>query len=89
MSDTIITVYTQPGCMPCRATKRILDAAGAAYTQIDVTENAAAAEQLRAEGHRQMPVVKVTLPDGVDVWSGHNADKVIAAAWLVTEGVTP
>lgn len=34
---TTITVYTQPSCQPCKATKRWLDKRGITFTEVDVT----------------------------------------------------
>lgn len=82
----MITLYSQPGCMPCRATKRQLDQAGAPYTIIDVTQNPDAADHIRELGYTGTPVVTVDLPDGVDHWHGHRTDKVAAAAYLATQG---
>lgn len=82
----MIDVYSRPGCMPCKATKRILDQAGAHYTEHDVTTDDAAAQRVRALGYGGVPVVTVTLPDGIDHWHGHSPEKLAAAACLEREG---
>lgn len=66
----MITVFSKPNCVQCTATTRKLDALGLAYRYVDVTEDLDAACRLRAEGHRQMPVVEA---DG-EVWSGYQPE---------------
>lgn len=67
-----ITVYTQPGCQPCKATKRWLDARGVTYTTVDVTESPADLEAIKALGYNSVPVVIVSNGDPeTDLhWSG-------------------
>jgi glutaredoxin-like protein NrdH len=72
--------------MPCRATKRQLDKAGAPYTLIDVTEHPEAVDRIRELGYTGTPVVEVQLDDGVDHWQGHREDQVDAAIFLATRG---
>ena len=66
----MITVFSKPHCVQCIATIRKLDALGLAYRYVDITEDLDAECRLRAEGHRQMPVIEV---DG-EVWSGYQPD---------------
>lgn len=77
-----ITVYTKPNCMPCRMTKRMLDDSRVPYKTVDVEADETAAEYLRGLGIKEMPVVEVDLPDGVDRWSGHRADQLRALTSL-------
>lgn len=70
----MITVYTKPGCQPCKATKRELDIAGLQYTVRDVTQDHAAAAELAARGLRTVPVVVTD----TDMWSGHRPDRIRA-----------
>jgi glutaredoxin-like protein NrdH len=67
-----ITVYTQNGCQPCKATKRWLDKRGVTYTTIDVTESPADLEAIKALGYNSVPVVVVSNGDPLtDLhWSG-------------------
>lgn len=66
-----VTVYSQPGCMPCTMTMRQLDKLGVAYTSIDITTDPDAASRLQAGGWRTTPVVSVSRRgDVVAVWSG-------------------
>lgn len=74
-----VTVYSQPGCMPCKATMRKLDKLGVEYTHTDVTTDDAAAAHLAAEGWTGTPVVEVAR-DGeiVAAWSGLRPDALNA-----------
>lgn len=67
-----ITVYTQPSCVQCVATYRELDRMGLAYDVVDLSQDDAAMEQVKALGYRQAPVVMV----GEDHWSGFRPDKL-------------
>jgi len=51
-----IKVYTAPCCPDCRAAKRFLDTHGILYTEIDVEDDVAAADELlRRVGKRAIP----------------------------------
>ncbi len=74
-----VTVYTRNNCAACLGTKAQLTKLGVSFTEINVEDplNPGFAQQLVDEGHRAMPVVKVT-EDGelTDVWAGSNLDKI-------------
>lgn len=72
-----ITVYTKPACVQCNATKRALDKQGLDYTTVDVTEDAAAADNLKALGFASVPVV---IADDTEPWAGYRPDRVKALA---------
>lgn len=75
MSVPSITVYTQPNCMPCRATKRWLDKRGTPYNTVDVTQSPTDRDAIVALGYQQSPVVVVSHGADRDVhWSGHRPD---------------
>ena len=67
-----LTVYTQPSCQPCKATKRWLDKRGISYQEVDVTTSPKDAEAIRALGFKEAPVVIVSSGDPeLDLmWSG-------------------
>lgn len=67
-----VTVYTKPSCVQCNATYRALDAKGIEYEILDVSQNEAALEQVKALGYMQAPVV---ITDE-DHWSGFRPDKI-------------
>lgn len=72
-----IVVYSKPNCPQCVATKRRLDKRGAAYTVVDVTEDAGALAFVRRDlGYQQVPVV--VLESGAH-WSGFQPDLIEAA----------
>jgi glutaredoxin-like protein NrdH len=67
-----ITVYTKPGCQPCRATLRALQRAGIDYEAVDITVDAETHDFVMSLGHLQAPVVV-----GSDRhWSGHRPDHI-------------
>lgn len=74
---SVTTVYTKPGCMPCRATERRLGQHGLTFALVDVSQNPAALDALVAEGYRETPVVKTA--DG-HAWSGYRPDRIDALA---------
>lgn len=62
-----ITLYTKENCQACRATKRSLDAMGAEYEVVDLTEKGVT-EMLQEKGFREAPVVAA----GATLWSGYD-----------------
>lgn len=77
-----VHVYSRPGCMPCKRTKQLLDKAGVGYVEHDVQASPDAAETVRALGYSSVPVVTVTLPDGIDHWSGYRPEQITALTYL-------
>lgn len=67
-----VTVYTKPACVQCNATYRALDKKGIAYQSVDISQDPAALERVRALGYMQAPVV-ITEKDS---WSGFRPDKI-------------
>ncbi|MTE22971.1 glutaredoxin-like protein NrdH [Microbacterium sp. ZXX196] len=67
-----ITVYSKPSCVQCNATYRALDAKGIEYQVTDVSEDAAALEQVKSLGYLQAPVVVAD----EEHWSGFRPDKI-------------
>lgn len=67
-----ITVYSKPACVQCTATYRALDRLGVAYEVVDVSQDSAALEKVRALGYQQVPVVIA----GDEHWSGFRPDKI-------------
>lgn len=68
-----VTVYTQPGCMPCRYTMRALDDRAVTYTTVDVTQDDAARRYITDTlKHTSVPVVVVDTAHGVEPahWAG-------------------
>lgn len=77
-----ITLYSQPSCQPCRAVKRWLDKRGIEHTTVDVTENPADAEAIKALGYTGTPVTIVNAGTGDVHFGGFNPD-------LLAEFCTP
>lgn len=75
-----ITVYTQPACGQCMATKRKLDKLGLDYRVVDVAEpdqEDARDYVVNTLGYATAPVVEV---DGDDHWGGYHPGKLEALA---------
>lgn len=69
-----ITLYTKPGCQPCRITAKKFTDAGIEFNTVDLSENPAAVEYVTEElGYQQAPVVVV---DDQAHWSGLNPAKI-------------
>lgn len=79
----VTTVYTKPACVQCNATYRALDKKGIAYQSVDISEDAAALDELKALGYQQAPVV--TSPIGN--WSGFNPSQIESLAAFYAEPV--
>ncbi|MBG6190757.1 glutaredoxin-like protein NrdH [Arthrobacter sp. CAN_A212] len=73
-----VTVYTKPACVQCNATYRALDKKGITYQSVDISQDPAALERVRALGYMQAPVV-ITEQDH---WSGFRPDKINELAEL-------
>lgn len=55
-----ITVYTKPGCQPCKAVKRWLDKRGIMHRTVDVTESPDDLAAIKALGYEGVPVTIVS-----------------------------
>ncbi|NKX56191.1 glutaredoxin-like protein NrdH [Arthrobacter mobilis] len=67
-----VTVYTKPSCVQCNATYRALDKKGIEYQSVDLSQDPAALERVRALGYMQAPVVVTDQGH----WSGFRPDKI-------------
>ncbi|SCC12183.1 glutaredoxin-like protein NrdH [Kosakonia oryziphila] len=67
-----ITIYTRDNCVQCHATKRAMENRGLAFEMVNVDHVPAAADELRAMGFRQLPVVVA----GETRWSGFRPDMI-------------
>ena len=67
-----ITIYTRDDCVQCHATKRAMESRGFEFEMINVDLVTEAADTLRAEGFRQLPVVIA----GETRWSGFRPDMI-------------
>lgn len=75
--STTVTVYTNPNCKPCWATKRYLDQHDIPFEEADATDpgNLAA---IKALGYSQAPVVIVAHdgPGSETHWSGFDPNEL-------------
>ena len=73
---TVITVYSRPVCIQCKATYRALDNHGIEYDVHNLIESSAELIQLfKSLGHLQAPIVLT--PEG-RVWHGFDPDEINA-----------
>lgn len=71
--------------MACRTTKLAFDKMGIAYDVVEADDSKV--DELRQEGFREFPVVKVELGDGAGwSWSGFRHDDVKRLAQLFKVG---
>lgn len=56
-----ITLYTAPWCSDCRRTKQFLSERGVSYREVNVDENAEAAEMVIRvnDGKRKVPTIEI------------------------------
>lgn len=66
-----IKVYSNPGCQPCKLTKRYLSQAGVDYEDIDTSQDDEAKAYVLSKGMLSSPVVEA--PDGT-MFSGFRPD---------------
>lgn len=68
----MVTLYSQPGCQPCRMTARALDARGVDYQVRDVRQDPEALAEVEALGYQSLPVVVA----GDTHWYGFRPDLI-------------
>ena len=60
MEEHEVIVYTTPSCPWCSAVKQYLEERGIPYTEVDVSQDQAAAmEMIRKSGQMGVPVVEI------------------------------
>ncbi|MEX9252620.1 glutaredoxin-like protein NrdH [Pseudenterobacter timonensis] len=67
-----IIIYTRNDCVQCHATRRALESRGVTFEMVNVDTVPEAADTLRAQGFRQLPVVIA----GEMRWSGFRPDMI-------------
>ena len=67
-----IIIYTRNDCVQCHATKRAMESRGVAFEMVNVDQVPEAADTLRKQGVRQLPVVVAGEPS----WSGFRPDMI-------------
>jgi glutaredoxin-like protein NrdH len=71
-----VTLYSSPGCQPCKATARKLTQLGIEHAHIDVTQDPAALDYIRGLGYTAAPVVVA----GEEHWTGFRLTRIEALA---------
>ncbi|HED2267192.1 MAG: glutaredoxin-like protein NrdH [Citrobacter freundii] len=67
-----IIIYTRNNCVQCHATKRAMESRGFDFEMVNVDLQPDLADNLRAQGFRQLPVVVA----GETSWSGFRPDMI-------------
>jgi glutaredoxin len=67
-----VTVYTMHGCGACDRAREFLARNGVKFTELNVSDDAKAREELLAMGYRAAPVIKVDN----ETMLGFDADKL-------------
>lgn len=68
----VITIYTRTNCVQCHATKRVLESRGYQFEMVDLDYQPEKADELRAMGFRQLPVVVTPQTS----WCGFRPDMI-------------
>lgn len=74
MPTQILTIYGGPDCRRCKVIVQRCQRKGVPYKYVDVEEDPAAADRLKALGYATAPVMEY----GEDHWSGVRLDKIDA-----------
>ena len=76
-STPAITVYTNPSCMACDATKKYLSERHTKFETVDLSTDELALAAVKDLGYMQAPVVFVRYPGGSEThWNGFNPSKL-------------
>jgi glutaredoxin-like protein NrdH len=67
-----VTVYTLPSCVQCDSTKKFLTRNAIEFDVVDMSQDEASLELVKALGYAQAPVVVA----GGSHWSGFRPDKI-------------
>ena len=76
-SRPVITVYTNPSCMACDATKKYLSDRNTKFETVDLSTDELALAAVKDLGYMQAPVVFVRYPNGSEThWNGFNPSRL-------------
>ena len=76
-SKPYLTLYTNPSCIACDATKKFLNERNTRYEVIDLSTDELALAAVKDLGYRQAPVVFARYPSGAEShWSGFRPDQL-------------
>lgn len=68
----IVTIYSKPFCVQCKATYRALENKHIAYNVVDISQDSQALSYVESLGYKQVPVVVA----GDTHWAGFQPDKL-------------
>ncbi|CAJ29736.1 gp53, glutaredoxin [Corynebacterium phage BFK20] len=71
-----VTLYSKPGCQPCRAVKKLLYRLGVPHEIVDVTTDSSALEYVQSQGYDSVPLLRVPNPARDLHISGFAADAI-------------
>lgn len=71
-----VTVYTNPSCVQCEQTKKVLTRDGVEYNVVDLSLDPKALEMVKALGYSSAPVVIA----GDEHWAGFRPDRLAKLA---------
>jgi glutaredoxin-like protein NrdH len=71
-----IRIFTKKFCPGCTMTKQLMDRLKLEYQTIDISDDPAAIEALRALGYYSVPIVMVDNGSNVVGWTGFRPDKI-------------
>lgn len=74
-----ITLYTKPGCIPCKAVKKWLDKYELNYSVVDLSTDSEAKERIIDLGLMSTPITEVELDDYVEYIHGLAIEKLTKA----------
>ncbi|QZE10424.1 NrdH-like glutaredoxin [Mycobacterium phage ScoobyDoobyDoo] len=69
----MVTLFTKPGCQPCRLTKMKLEEYGVEYQALDITTDPDARAKVEELGYMGVPVV---LTEDGQHWQGMRPDRI-------------
>ena len=76
-SKPVITVYTNPSCVQCDATKKYLTERHTKFETVDLSTDELALAAVKDLGYLQAPVVFVRYPNGSEThWSGFQPSRL-------------
>lgn len=68
----MVKIYSKNGCAQCRMTKKVMQAIGVDYQEINVDNHPEYVDGLKKRGFKAMPIIDT----GKEVWTGFKPDKI-------------
>ncbi len=68
-----ITMYSTTWCSDCRRSRKVFEAMGVAYTEVDIEQDPKAAELVRKINNGSQSVPTIIFPDGSTLTEPSNA----------------